>query len=190
MPRAIILPRSIILSLTILLPRALLPLHFPSSYPPLPPLVIHEFDPWFNYRATEYLDENGAAKFFTWFDYMSWYPLGRPVGTTIYPGLQLTSVFIKNTLANTPYALSLNDVCCYVPAWFGAIASALTGLLCYTVTGNKSATVFTTGIMAIVPAHLMRSIGGGYDNESIAVAAMVRESEHLDHSPFSLSTCM
>ena len=27
--------------------------------------------------------------------------------------------------------------------------------------------------MAIVPAHLMRSVGGGYDNESVAITAMV-----------------
>ncbi len=27
--------------------------------------------------------------------------------------------------------------------------------------------------MAVIPAHLIRSMGGGYDNESIAVAAMV-----------------
>ena len=54
--------------------------------------VIHEFDPWFNYRATEYLGEHGLAKFFKWYDYMSWYQLGRPVGTTIYPGMQMTSV--------------------------------------------------------------------------------------------------
>jgi dolichyl-diphosphooligosaccharide--protein glycosyltransferase len=26
--------------------------------------------------------------------------------------------------------------------------------------------------MAIVPAHMMRSVGGGYDNESIAITAM------------------
>ena len=38
--------------------------------------VIHEFDPYFNYRATEYLFEHGAKKFFSWFDYMVWYPLG------------------------------------------------------------------------------------------------------------------
>ena len=41
--------------------------------------IIHEFDPWFNYRATEYLAEHGWFKFCNWFDYMSWYPLGRPV---------------------------------------------------------------------------------------------------------------
>ena len=27
-------------------------------------------------------------------------------------------------------------------------------------------------IMAVVPAHLMRSVAGGYDNESIAVSAL------------------
>ena len=26
------------------------------------------------------------------YDHMSWYPLGRPVGSTIYPGMQLTAV--------------------------------------------------------------------------------------------------
>ena len=31
--------------------------------------VIHEFDPWFNYRATEYLAANGVSAFFKWFDY-------------------------------------------------------------------------------------------------------------------------
>ena len=31
----------------------------------LPPIgrVIHEFDPWFNYRATEYMVANGWEKF-------------------------------------------------------------------------------------------------------------------------------
>ena len=62
-------------------------------------LVIHEFDPWFNFRATQYLSDNGVKAFFQWFDYMSWYPLGRPVGTTIYPGMQLTSVAIHRALA-------------------------------------------------------------------------------------------
>ena len=60
--------------------------------------IIHEFDPWFNFRATQYLADNGWAKFSKWFDYMSWYPLGRPVGTTIYPGMQVTAVAIWKSL--------------------------------------------------------------------------------------------
>lgn len=39
--------------------------------------VIHEFDPYFNFRATEYLVTNGWSKFINWFDERSWYPLGR-----------------------------------------------------------------------------------------------------------------
>jgi dolichyl-diphosphooligosaccharide--protein glycosyltransferase len=136
--------------------------------------VIHEFDPWFNYRATEYLHEHGPEKFYKWYDYMSWYPLGRPVGTTIYPGLQLTSVFLHdNVLPAIGYPMSLNDVCCFVPAWFGVVATVALGLIAYEVTSSLTATAWAMSIMAIIPAHIMRSVGGGYDNESIAISAML-----------------
>jgi dolichyl-diphosphooligosaccharide---protein glycosyltransferase len=137
---------------------------------------------------------------------MVWYPLGRPVGTTIYPGMQFTAVWIKRYILTE---WTLNDVCCYIPAWFGAIASLMVGLISYesTIPVNSSSNIFqwlvdllkghTTNLtplarpmvlglnspsvecglcgmamMAIVPAHLMRSVGGGYDNESVAMTAM------------------
>ena len=52
--------------------------------------IIHEFDPWFNYRATKYLVDHGWQAFSTWFDYESWYPLGRPVGAPS-TGLMVTA---------------------------------------------------------------------------------------------------
>lgn len=135
--------------------------------------IIHEFDPWFNFRATKYLADNGMKKFFTWFDYESWYPLGRPVGTTIYPGMQMTSVAIWRLM---PYfmkkPLSLNDVCVFVPAWFGVSASVFLGLFTKECSGSTAAGASAAAIMSIIPAHLMRSVGGGYDNESIALTAM------------------
>lgn len=191
--------------------------------------IIHEFDPYFNFRATEYLYEHGWKKFVTWFDYMSWYPLGRPVGTTIYPGMQVTAVFLKRYIFGEN--MSLNDVCVMMPAWFGAVATICTGLLTYEcslpspafgsilshipvieavykkvlvpvvniVHGALLKTIGTdfglkntenrakkkymwspevecalcaAAIMSIVPAHLLRSIGGGFDNESVAMTAM------------------
>ena len=42
--------------------------------------VIHEFDPYFNYRTTKYLAEEGFYKFHNWFDDRAWYPLGRIIG--------------------------------------------------------------------------------------------------------------
>ena len=136
-------------------------------------LVIHEFDPWFNFRATQYLADNGLTKFFHWFDYMSWYPLGRPVGSTIYPGMQIVSVIIWKVLNAGGIAMSLNDVCCYVPAWFGVIATYFLGLLAYECTKSVNTAIFAAAIMAIIPAHLMRSIGGGFDNEAVAMTAMM-----------------
>jgi len=175
--------------------------------------VIHEFDPYFNWRATQYLYDNGSKAFFRWFDHKVWYPLGRPVGTTIYPGMQFTAVYLKRFVFGEG-GMSLNDVCCYIPAWFGVLASGLVGLLAYEATlpansgghlpgmlwdalrgryaGDAAMTakgptapragglrspaaeagVCAMGFMAVVPAHLMRSVGGGYDNESVAVTAM------------------
>ena len=113
-----------------------------------------------------------AAKFFKWFDYMSWYPLGRPVGTTIYPGMQFTAVGIFHLLRWVGLPMTLNDVCCYVPAWFGVTASIFAGLTAFECSGSASAGAAATMVMAIMPAHVMRSVGGGFDNESIAVTAM------------------
>lgn len=186
--------------------------------------VIHEFDPYFNYRATEYLWEHGWHAFSHWYDDMVWYPLGRPVGTTIYPGMQVTSVAIKQYILPD---WSINDICCFVPAWFGSLATMGAAWLAYectqdhtnmkcslgqiygvnwvyesfvapmvsmVVTGIHKATGSTWGlpqpyvrkpspavesalwaalIMSIVPAHLLRSVAGGYDNESVATTAMV-----------------
>ena len=52
--------------------------------------IIHEFDPWFNYRSTAYMTENGFYNFLNWFDELAWYPLGRIVGGTVYPGRTMT----------------------------------------------------------------------------------------------------
>lgn len=49
--------------------------------------VIHEFDPYFNYRTTRFLSEEGFYSFHNWFDDRAWYPLGRIIGGTIYPGM-------------------------------------------------------------------------------------------------------
>jgi dolichyl-diphosphooligosaccharide--protein glycosyltransferase len=104
---------------------------------------------------------------------MSWYPLGRPVGTTIYPGMQITSVTIWKLLPYFGTSMSLNDVCCLVPAWFGVSASLFLALLATECSGSWASGAFAGLIMAILPAHIMRSVAGGYDNESVAMTAMM-----------------
>ncbi|KAJ1478227.1 Oligosaccharyl transferase STT3 subunit-domain-containing protein, partial [Baffinella frigidus] len=159
-------------------------------------LVIHEFDPWFNFRATQYLADNGWTEFFHWYDHKSWYPLGRPVGTTIFPGMQITSVCIWKILPTFGIDMSLNDVCVMTPAWFGVVATTFLALLSAECAGTYlclkasfaliilvrpgafsrerswAAGTAAALVMSVIPAHIMRSVAGGYDNESMAVSAL------------------
>ena len=43
-------------------------------------LVIHEFDPWFNFRAAEYMVEHGWRAFQAWFDEEACSPLAASLG--------------------------------------------------------------------------------------------------------------
>jgi len=58
--------------------------------------------------------------------------------------------------------MSLNDVCVFVPAWFGVLATLHLALLTYECTSNRNAAVASALVMAIIPAHIMRSVAGGY----------------------------
>ena len=49
--------------------------------------IIHEFDPWFNFRATKVLTQDGYYRFWNWFDPTAWYPLGRAAGGTVFLSL-------------------------------------------------------------------------------------------------------
>ena len=68
--------------------------------------------------------------------------------------------------------MSLNDVCVFVPAWFGVVATTFLALLAAECAGFASAGVGAALVMSIIPAHIMRSVAGGYDNESVAVTAL------------------
>ena len=78
--------------------------------------------------------------------------------------------FVKNVLRFGP--MSLNDVCVYIPAWFGSVATLGVFLLTHEASRSLSCATIAALVMSIIPAHLMRSIAGGYDNESIAVSAI------------------
>lgn len=52
---------------------------------------LHEFDPFFNFRATEYMVENGFSEYFNWHDKKSWYPTGRDISATSQTMLHITT---------------------------------------------------------------------------------------------------
>src|ERR1044072_9104181 len=51
------------------------------AYPIKYGFYLNEFDPFFDFRATQYIVDNGINAYFNWHDYMSWYPEGRDIAT-------------------------------------------------------------------------------------------------------------
>lgn len=91
--------------------------------------IIHEFDPWFNYRSTHYMVDQGFYNFLNWFDERAWYPLGRIVGGTVYPGLMLTSGLIHWVLSLLNFPVHIRDVCVFLAPVFSGLTAVSTYLL-------------------------------------------------------------
>ncbi|KAI0630896.1 oligosaccharyl transferase STT3 subunit [Trametes polyzona] len=130
--------------------------------------IIHEFDPWFNYRATRVLAEKGFYAFWNWFDPTAWYPLGRVVGGTIYPGLMATSGVIYNVLHALHLPVDIRNICVLLAPGF----SALTAWATYMFTKemkDESAGLLAAAFIGIAPGYISRSVAGSYDNEAIAI---------------------
>eukprot|EP00090_Calanus_glacialis_P006374 TRINITY_DN1496_c0_g1_i1.p1 TRINITY_DN1496_c0_g1~~TRINITY_DN1496_c0_g1_i1.p1 ORF type:complete len:773 (-),score=209.57 TRINITY_DN1496_c0_g1_i1:434-2752(-) len=134
--------------------------------------IIHEFDPWFNYRSTAYMVKHGFYDFLNWFDDRAWYPLGRIVGGTVYPGLMITSGSIHYVLSLLNIPIHIRDVCVFLAPLF----SGLTAISTYFLTKelwSEGAGLFAACFIAIVPGYISRSVAGSYDNEGIAIFALM-----------------
>ncbi|XP_003380727.1 putative piwi domain protein [Trichinella spiralis] len=134
--------------------------------------VIHEFDPYFNYRTTKYLTEEGFYKFHNWFDDQAWYPLGRIIGGTIYPGLMVTSTFIYRILHFFNITLHIREICVFLAPLFSSFTTLITYLLTSEFKGD-GAGLIAAGMIAIIPGYISRSVAGSYDNEGIAIFCML-----------------
>ncbi|KAI9493324.1 Oligosaccharyl transferase STT3 subunit-domain-containing protein [Zychaea mexicana] len=130
--------------------------------------VIHEFDPWFNYRATRMLVKDGFYDFWNWFDDQSWYPLGRVVGGTVYPGLMVTSAVIHNILHYLNFQVDIRNICVLLAPMFSGATAVATYLLTAELK-DSSAGLLAAAFIGIAPGYISRSVAGSYDNEGIAI---------------------
>jgi dolichyl-diphosphooligosaccharide--protein glycosyltransferase len=135
--------------------------------------VIHEFDPWFNYRVTQYLTSEGAYAFWNWYDPESWYPLGRIIGGTTYPGLMFTSA-ILHWLCNTLlFPVDIRNICVFLAPVFASLTAISSYYFVKEVTGRSDGGLLSALFIAIVPGYISRSVAGSYDNEGVAIFALI-----------------
>ena len=79
---------------------------------------LNEFDPFYNFRATEFIVENGYSEYFDWHDDLSWYPEGRNISATSQVMLHFTTAITYQIFGGDS---SLYDFTILFPVIFGAL---------------------------------------------------------------------
>jgi dolichyl-diphosphooligosaccharide--protein glycosyltransferase len=135
--------------------------------------VIHEFDPWFNYRITKFLTKEGWYALWNFYDSESWYPLGRVIGGTIFPGIMGTAASVKWSLDSLFLPMDIRNICVFLAPVFSGFTAISTFLFTKEATNRPEAGLFAALFISIVPSYISRSVAGSYDNEGVAIFALV-----------------
>jgi dolichyl-diphosphooligosaccharide---protein glycosyltransferase len=71
----------------------------------------------------------GFLDFLDWFDDRGWYPLGRTIGGTIYPGLMATAACFYWVLQALHITINIRNVCVFLAPLFAANTAIASYLL-------------------------------------------------------------
>jgi len=126
---------------------------------------LNEFDPFFNYRATKYLVDNGIDAYVNWHDDMSWYPQGRDVFVTSQVPLHFTAAFLYQIFAADS---SLYDFTIIFPVVFGSLTAIVIFAL-VRVIGGTTAGLFASLFFALSPAIIIRGTIGWFKSEPLGL---------------------
>ena len=117
---------------------------------------LNEFDPFFNFRATEFIVENGFSEYFDWNDDLSWYPIGRDVSATSQVMLHTTAAITYQIFGG---GSSLYDFTILFPVVFASLTTIVIFAL-VRVIGGTSAGLFAALFYSIsIPLIIRGSIG-------------------------------
>lgn len=133
------------------------------------------FDPLFQYRATQYVVENGFASWWNWHDSLSWYPMGRNIANSAYPGIPFTVAILYHIQNTFGLGISLYNISLYFPV-FMAVVTIITIYYLGIELSGKPAGIFAASFMAITPAFIQRTSLGFLDTENIGIFAIVATS--------------
>lgn len=126
---------------------------------------LNEFDPFFNYRATKYLVDNGIDAYVNWHDEMSWHPEGRDVFQTAQVPLHFTAAFLYQIFGG---GSSLYDFTIIFPVVFGSLTAVVIFAL-VRVIGGTTAGLFASLFFALSPAIIVRGTIGWFKSEPLGL---------------------
>ena len=126
---------------------------------------LNEFDPFFNYRATQYLVDHGLNAYVHWHDDMSWYPQGRDVFATAQVPLHVTDAVLYKIFGG---GMSLYDFTIIFPVVFGSMTVIVIFAL-VRVLGGTSAGLFASLFFALSPPIIVRGTIGWFKSEPLGL---------------------
>lgn len=141
--------------------------------------MLHNYDPHFNFRVATFLGKHGILRYWQWHDKKSWYPQGRRISHTTYPGLMLAACALHSLLnwaahfTGSQRIFTLKTVCVAMPAMASAFSCAAVALIVRAAEGGGLAAVAAAFFMAFLPSNYSRSVAGSFDYEAIAVPCML-----------------
>lgn len=139
----------------------------PSKYGQL-----NEFDPFWNYKATGYLIDNGWDSYKNWYDKDSWYGVkscyiceeGRNVSATSQEGLHLTTAFLYNFYDGDLYSFVI-----IIPAVFGALSVFPMYLLASQLGKSRTVGLIASVFYSVTFAILLRNSAGWFKSEPLGM---------------------
>jgi len=126
---------------------------------------LNEFDPFFNYRATQFMVENGLPSYLEWNDDLSWHPYGRDVSATSQVMLHTTTAMLYQTFG---MGSSLYDFTIIFPV----VVSSLTAIVIFALVrtiGTTTAGLFASLFFAVSPIIIMRGSVGWFKSEPLGL---------------------
>ena len=140
---------------------------------------LNEFDPFFNFRATEYIVENGLVEYFEWHDTKSWYlsphfenlkdplhPLsGRNVSSNSQIMLHITTAISYQIFGGNS---SLYDFTILFPAVIGSLTVIVIFAL-VRVLGGTTAGIIASLLFAVALPILVRGSVGWFKSEPLGL---------------------
>jgi len=124
-----------------------------------------EFDPFFNYRATQFMTENGLPAYLEWHDDLTWHPYGRDISATSQVMLHTSAAMLYQVFG---MGTSLYDF----TIWFPVVISSFTTFVIFALVrtiGGTTAGLFASFFFAVSPIIIMRGSIGWFKSEPLGL---------------------
>ena len=126
---------------------------------------LNEFDPFFNYRATQYIVDNGINAYFQWDDNLSWYPNGRDVSQTSQVVLHITAAVTYWIFGG---GMELYDFTILFPVIIGSLSTIVIFAL-VRVIGGTTAGLFSALFFSVSLPLIYRGTIGWFKSEPLGL---------------------